>query len=389
MRLGKLALLVLAGWVVADLALRFAPPTVLQIDPWLYVSRFPARYAPFSPNRHFHLTRYVGGNALMANLTPTEFGGPIDFSTDSLGFRMNPYLGPKTRPQVLLFKGDSFTYGVGLSDGETLASVLTRDKGVATYNGGRFHDDPEGLPELDWLSSHLPSPPRTVVYVYLEHWMPVPPAETGGWKGQLERHQPRLEGDLYYGRMLNTFFWQLAPTKVVSTRVFKRLSNGVILPNVYRDSVKELKTPDGGRMLFRDYEYELAEQARGPEIVARTGRYFKWFQGELARRNINLVVLMVPARYTIYAPLLGAAGGEWTEYLNDVEHELRRQNIAAVNCLTFFREHAPEELREGRYSFYREDTHWNPSGVRLVADHLSAALEEAGRPMLRTSNALQ
>jgi hypothetical protein len=55
---------------------------------------------------------------------------------------------------VLLFEGDSFTYGVGLSDGQTLASVLTKDKSIPAYNGGRFHDDPEGLPESNWLSSH-------------------------------------------------------------------------------------------------------------------------------------------------------------------------------------------------------------------------------------------
>jgi hypothetical protein len=75
--------------------------------------------------------------------------------------------------------------------------------------------------------------------------------------------------------------------------VFKHLANSVILPNVYRNSVKELKAPDGGRMLFFDYEYALAQQARAPPVVALTARYLKWFQAELARRISNLVVLMV------------------------------------------------------------------------------------------------
>jgi hypothetical protein len=113
---------------------------------------------------------------------------------------------------------------------------------------------------------------------------------------------------LYYARMVNTFFWQLAPTKIVATRLYKKLADGRILPNVYRNSVKELKTPNGGRMLFRDYEFELPEQPRGPEMVARTADYLKWFQLQLARRRINLVVLMVPVRYTIYAPPAGRTG---------------------------------------------------------------------------------
>src|SRR6185312_1991247 len=107
--LGKLGPFVLIVWVVSDLLLRLAPPQFLGIDPWLYVSRFPSRYAPFSPNQHFHLDQYVGGNALMSNPPPSEFGGPLDFSTDALGSSLNPSLGAGRRPDLLFFEGDSFT----------------------------------------------------------------------------------------------------------------------------------------------------------------------------------------------------------------------------------------------------------------------------------------
>jgi hypothetical protein len=86
---------------------------------------------------------------------------------------------------VLLFEGDSFTYGVGLSDGQTLASVLTKDKSIPAYNGGRFHDDPEGLPESNWLPSHC--------------------RDRRKLEGPLERRESQLEGDRYYARMVNTF----------------------------------------------------------------------------------------------------------------------------------------------------------------------------------------
>src|SRR5258708_6258249 len=142
---GKFAPIALLIWVLADILLRFIPPERLRLDPWMVVSRFPARYSPFSANRHFYLSLYLGGNAL-------------------------------------------------------------------------FHDDPEGLPELDWLLTHLPARPSTVVYTYLEHERFSSPDDTHGWQGVLIRKDPKLEGDLRYLKLLNTFFWELAPTKVITTR---------------------------------------------------------------------------------------------------------------------------------------------------------------------------
>jgi hypothetical protein len=153
--------------------------------------------------------------------------------------------------------------------------------------------------------------------------------------------------------------------------------------------VKELKTPDGGRMLFRDYEFEMPLEQRGPEMVTETAEYFKWLQAQLARRRLNLVVLMVPVRYTIYAPLLGEAGGVWTTYLDALEQELDQREITSVNCLALFRATAPSELTSGQLSFYREDTHWNPAGVRRVAAYLSKALAEQSRQITLRTHALQ
>jgi hypothetical protein len=46
-----------------------------------------------------------------------------------------------------------------------------------------------------------------------------------------------------------------------------------------------------------------------------------------------------------------------------------------VNGADLFFSSAEEELRTGRLSFYREDNHWNPTGVertaRIVIDALA------------------
>ena len=373
--LAVLAPAIVGIWIVLDLVGRFVAPSLLGLDPWLVVSRFPPRFAPFSPNQSFYLPVYVGGNARAANIEPTEFTGPIRFSTDHLGFRTNPYLGVKQRPDVLFFKGDSFTYGVGLSDEQTLASVMTAKYGIPSYNGGRFHDDPEGMPELDWLLTHLPGRPSTVVYTYLEHLPLVSPSEKGGLQGALLKKDPRLEGDLRYGKQINTFFWELSPARVVTTRFFNELSNDKIFPNESARTVESLPLPSGQKMLFHDYEYQLPQQDRGQIFVAQTARGFEWLQSEFQKRHLRLIVLLMPNRYTLYAPLLGNVDGPWAHYLDRLNVELKKLGIETVNGLEVYRSVVKQEVQTGNLSFFREDTHWNAHGVNTIAAPLAKALQ--------------
>jgi SGNH hydrolase-like domain, acetyltransferase AlgX len=373
--LGKLAPSIVIAWVIIDLLCRLLSPALLHLDPWLVVSRFPPRYAPFSPDQSFYLAKYIGGNAQQGNLPATEAAGPITFSTDHLGFRKNPYLSPGQVPQVLFLKGDSFTYGVALSDNQTLPSVMTGRYGIPSYNGGRFHDDPEGMPEVDWLLNHLPGRPSTIVYTYLEHVALAPPQELTGLNGLLMRHDPALDGDLRYLRLINTFFWELSPTRVITTRLFKKLDNDKFFPNQNLKTIQALPLPNGEKMLFRDYEFELAQQDRGSAAVAQTLHSFQWLKTELDKRHIRLIVLLVPNRYTIYAPLLAGNDGPWTHYLDHLNDELHKSGIESVNGLEVYRSVARQEVNSGHFSFYREDPHWNPHGVEVIAKPLAEAIK--------------
>jgi hypothetical protein len=370
--LGKVAPSIVIAWVVIDLLSRLLNPALFHLDPWLVVSRFPARYAPFSRDQSFYLPEYVGGNAREANLPPTEAAGPITFSTDHLGFRKNPYLGDGQVPQVVFLKGDSFTYGVGLSDDQTLPSVLTGRYEIPSYNAARFHDDPDGMPELDWLLAHLPGRPSTVVYTYLEHIAFRSPQATPGLNGLLLRHSPTLDGDLRYLKLLNTFFWQLSPSHVVTTRLFRRLDNDKVFPNV--NTIRALPLPNGEKMLFRDYEYDLADQDRGPAAVAQAMTGFQWLKSELDKRNIRLIVLLVPNRYTVYSPVLTGKDGTWTHYLDNLDVQLHQAGIETVNGLDVYRSAAQQEVESGQLSFFREDPHWNARGIERIAKPLAEAI---------------
>jgi hypothetical protein len=88
-------------------------------------------------------------------------------------------------------------------------------------------------------------------------------------------------------------------------------------------------------------------------------------------------------------PLLGERGGHWTQYADNLEQELEKREIPSVNCLTMFRASAPSELKRGQLSFYREDTHWNPAGIRRVAAYLSETLAAQSRQITLRTHALQ
>lgn len=374
--LGKLAPAIVLAWVLIDLLTRLVSPALLRLDPWVAVSQFPPRYAPFTPDRSFKQVRITGANARGGNFRPTEFVGPLTFSTDHLGFRKNPYLQEGQVPQVLFIKGDSFIYGVNLSDDQTLPSVLTGRYGIPSYNGARFHDDPDGMPEWDWLLNHLPGRPSTIVYTYLEHGVFTAPYATPGLNGMIMRHDPTLDSELRYLKLLNTFFWQLSPTRIVTTRLFNRLENDKVFPNESAKTIRALTLPNGEKMLFRDYEYGLADQDRGPATVAQSMTGFVWLKSELDKRNLRLIVLLLPNRYTLYAPVLTGNDGPWAHYLDRMDEALHGAGIETVNGLDIYRAAARQEVDSGQFSFYREDPHWNPRGVERIAKPLADAINQ-------------
>jgi len=167
-----------------------------------------------------------------------------------------------------------------------------------------------------------------------------------------------------------------------------------VLPNEYARGSRTLTLPDGRPMYIRRYELGPIERERSPADVPKVAAYLTWWRDSLAARGIATHVLLVPSRYTVYGPLLEreperlAGIGRVAAYIDSLDAALRAQGIGTINAHTIFRKRAAEELRTGALSFYREDNHWNPGGVdlvaRAVADSLAACRDggptECGEP---------
>ncbi len=381
---GRWTVMCLAIWIAVDVGGRLAPVGWLHILPEHEATRRPPLHAPFQSRLSILDKQWIGETAVTGNLPPTETRRPLRFSTDSLGFRLTPGVSPDDPMNLLLAGGSSFAYGGGLSDEETLPAVFTKSTGMKMYNGGRFFWDLQTIRELDWLLARLGNHRPAVVLLYWEqlelarsqldglHWRTDAAGESLFGKDRYTF----LRGSLQIGKREMWAWWNISPLEILCIRLLKAVGNDRLLPNRYKAAVEERRLPGGQRILFLREEVTRVTSPPAQETVARHGDYFSYYRDVLKQRGCDLYVVLVPNKYTLYGPLLEWRSGPGPEpYLNRLETELHRRNISVVNGLTVLKPYAGADLASGELSFYREDHHWSPLGVRRI----SAALAEEVR----------
>lgn len=370
--MSRLAVAVLVTWLIVDVGLRFLPVERLGVSAITAAHRFTGRHSPFRANVSITVPAgSPGENAVRGNLPPTERRPPLRFSTDHLGYRRNPEVAPGTAPDVLFIGGDSFIYGANLSDEETLPAAFTRASGLPAYNAARSHLTPMTLTDLDWLLAHLPGRPARAVLVHLEQHRRGP-GDGPGTEG-------KLSGTVRYIRWIVKGWWDASPLNNATRRLFRRLSNGKLLTNIYEQEVDAYAMPDGRAMLFRASETFPAREAPERDEIRGMADYIEIWIRELEKRGIQAIVLLLPTRFTLYGPwlVLDETRGDALRAVTDVyliETELKKKRIRTVNGLHIFRETTSKDLASGEMPFYREDNHWTPIGVERIARVLADSL---------------
>jgi hypothetical protein len=374
-------------WFLAGAVTIFLPVHWLHVLPEHEATRRPARWHPFIPNLSIDYDPWVGETATTGNLTPLEKRSPIRFSTDQRGFRYTPGFDPAKDVDLVLFTGSSFAYGGGLSDDETLPAVLTRDAGLNTYNGGQFWWDPQTPQFIERLVGELGKGRRSVLMICWED-ADFNPQPSGNAHWPTDGIGARMFGSRYWDlrdsinftRRYTAGVTNIVPLEVLSIRLFKALSNDVVFPNRYRAAVDARQLPDGRRMLFLNSEMERALHPPDQRVVHRNADYFTLIADRLAKAGVKAHVILIPNRYTIYGPLLDgpriAAPGD---YLSRIENELRARHLSVLNLYPALAAHAQQDLTAQAMSFYLEDHHWTPLGVRRVAKVLAPFLNDAAR----------
>ena len=87
--------------------------------------------------------------------------------------------------------------------------------------------------------------------------------------------------------------------------------------------------------------------------------------------GFQLKVVLVPDKSTVYGPLLAeplpSADGA-ARFLDDLAADLQDRGVNTVSLVGPLRQAAASGLDRGEYVYWRDDTHWNPRGIRIAAE---------------------
>jgi hypothetical protein len=330
--------------------------------------------APFIPNLTMRTMFFEGADAVAGNLTPVERLGWRNFTTDRFGFRFVPPVRNGAAPELVVFRGFSFVFGLGLSDEETFPAALARQVGVNAYNAARFHDDPETPEDFDRLMSKVGARPKTVVYVHLEPNAQVLTPAT-------ERLDPRRRL-LRFAKEFPLTWVRLSPLILSAVEAKKAVENDRILYNRYRDNIRSFPTPVGPPILVRVGDLERARTEFDDSVLADRSAYIEWWNARMAERGARMIVLLVPDKMSVYGPSLGVRLPA-DPYIDRMERDLARRGVSVVNGLRVLRATADTDLATGRLAYLREDEHWNASGVERLAHATAQAI--AAIPAIESS----
>jgi len=374
---GFLVPVLLAAMLITDVALRLALQTArISYRVWEGTRRFGAE-APFYPNVRYDRPRVYGNLAATGNLREFRQYHRVVFTSDSLGYHNPPDLAARGGVAALLF-GRSFSAGTEVNDNETLSAHLTRLSGRPVYNAAPGNPVPTHVAEL---AGRLGMDGGVVILEHLES-TDAPPIESVRAR-PVSAQCRRLLGPWSTPSACAAFAerarrLRVSPLAVFATRGYRRLQDDRWLPNAAASLVVRERLANGREMLFWPGAERLppAERRSNAAVV----RHATWLAARLALQRRDLLVVLVPEKYTVYGPLLEREGArraaeETAASLDRLEQQLRERRIPVVNATGPLRAAARTSLAHDTYVYWLDDTHWNAAGVRVTAEAVAPELD--------------
>jgi hypothetical protein len=356
-----------------DLVLRFVPLDPLTFRAWeAMLRRYPNAVGPFIPNKHYHHDSSYGGVAGIGNLPALRHYHSVDFTTDADGFHNPPALAEDNPIGIVI--GDSFAVGSELPEDESLSAQLTHRFGAYFYNAGG--PQPLSLRSLRIVAQRLHLHHGLVIFEFLESraFLDPPAATPDGGRGAVQALFFRALGRDWTDRLgtpLNEL--HASPLRALSVKLEKRLQNDTLLPNSFASFVIQERLRNGEPIVFLPAEWKSPSDPQ--KAAKRWAAYFAWYSAELAKDGLDLVVLLVPNRPTIYAPLLAQPLDVSASHatLEDFQDALENAGVPTVSLRNRYVHDARILLDQKKYLYFLDDTHWNGDGTARAADEIFKA----------------
>ena len=375
-RLGVLVPATVAGTLGTDVALRALSHDRFSFRAW-EAMRTPGEDSPFLPSHRYHNDRTYGNLAAIANLPAYRQYRSVTFTTDASGYP-NPPGGASRGPVAAITVGSSFTAGSELGDGATLAAQLGLLSGRSVYNAGGATPDFAGIRAATRRLAARGG--GTLVVIEHPGAREVPPLTTLHVPHKTARCR-ELVASLGLDSLCPLAGWldrhtRVSPLEILAQRLLKRVEDDRWMPNPYGGLAFVAPLENGDEMLFLTAERDWSRQPRSEH---ETVRYFRWLAAQLERERITPLVVLLPEKYLVYAPLLrerDPAAEREVAYLNRVQQGLRAAGVPVVNLTTPLREAAATALVRGSHVYFLDDTHWNAAGAAVGVEQIRRAWDE-------------
>lgn len=366
--IGRVLPLLIGLALFLDIVLRFGPLEPFCFRPWECMTRYPEPGSIFQAHKQLRHERSYGNLANIGNLPNLREYRSVVFTTDIYGFRNESR--NDQRPIAAILVGDSFVAGDGLTDHDIVSTKLASATGLRVYNAGgpyAYLGTPKSLKDRFHIEGGM------VIVVYSQD-LPISFLEEAEAQSRnsirdflrwaTDEESERLQG-LVKGWIV------VSPLKIAAEKVYKSFADDRILPNVFKEEVVVGRLLNGDAILFLRSEVENFYRPRGDSEILATRDYFVQLQAALRQEGFELIVVLMPNKYSIYHSLLA------NPRLSDVDSvhpdarlqtQLHAKGVRVVNLTPTLLARAATDLREGQYLYWRDDTHWNDRGTTLAAE---------------------
>ncbi len=288
------------------------------------------------------------GNVKNVELEPRK----IRFKTDSLGFRnSDDYKGER---YVLV--GDSFTVGNGTSKEDILTTQLKETYHKDTYEVAYAGGIPEYVKYILYFQKKYGNDFKVLLFLFEGNDFPESVS-----RRQLTIKKPAFKAirDRY-----KAFFEET---------ILYRYTYSLIAKRTKRLLGAEPLVVNGHRMAdFAEYiSATRRETYRIPERIAP--------MLSLVRDRIDHI-FFIPTKYRVYYPFMEGSGGkplpnaQWEA----VKELSQRLNVGCTNLTGPMIDASRSLLKEGKFTFWKDDSHWNRYGIAVAAKAVSDYIDSKG-----------
>lgn len=278
---------------------------------------------PFYPNQSLVMNS-VGD---LCHHTQNEVIKYENWNTDKLGYRNDTFI----KKADVLFIGDSFIAGSGLSQDSTITSQLREKENVIVYNMA-----PSNFNEfISLINLGIIDKPNLIVYGIVERSIPAPLSSTSI---EYNASNPTIIS------ILKDRIVRLYLIKYLYSRISKQKGNGI------RGKESEMYFLYGKNQY---YHYDIIDE------IAETIIQYKNYCDSI---GVNFIFLPLPNKETVY---YNNVPFNQPNYITKLDSILNKKGVITINTQKIF-----NAERDNKLLYHLDDTHWNSNGVNIVVNEL-------------------